>query len=220
MRKQVTEKLFYNIYAYKLVCRNDLAGEFRNNRLNHVGKLLDNLQLAYESGDSLEIDRYRTKIKVSPPSFEDAKILYNEFKKNKEYRLRVQYKELTIYSNDKNWLKSLSSRLRMCMEWWEPEEELTPLMPGYAYLKRKTDYQYRVYLKGKVPYDGARWLVNNNGSNVKIGNTLNCYLNEDRSRVDDMYIYAKSDRVLTILQMIIPENIRSIIKVVCLDKNA
>lgn len=219
MRKQVTEKLFYNKFAYKLICRNDLAGEFRNNRLNHVSKLLDSLQLAYENGDSLEIDRYRSKIKISPSSFEDAKILYNEFKKNKKYRLRIQYKELTVYSNDKVWLKNLSLKLRMGLEWWEPLEDLNPLTPGYAYLKRKIDYKYRVYLKGTIPQDGATWLDDNNRRLVKVGNTLKKYL-EEGIRVDDMYLYAKSDRVLTILQMIMPGNIRSIIKVVCLDKNA
>jgi len=219
LRKQTTEKLFYNKYAYKLLCRNDLANEFRNNRLHHVGKLLDGLQLSYENGEPLQLHRFRT-MSISQASFEDAKVIYNELKKHRIYRLRVQFKQLTIYSTYKPWLYDLSTRLRQSLEWWEPEERLNPLEPGYAYLKRPIDYEYRVYLRGKLPLDAAQWLLAHNGEHVKLGNTLEEYLNEGMTRLDDLYFYAKSDRVITLLRLLMVDNIRSINKVVCLNKNA
>lgn len=219
LRKQVTEKLFYNKYAYKLICRNDLANEFRNNRLHHVGKLLDGLQLSYENNEPLQIDRYKI-INISVPSFEDAKVIYNELKKNRTYRLRIQFKQLTIYSNTKPWLYDLSSKLRQTLEWWEPEERLTPLEPGYAYLKKPIDYEYRIYLRGKLPKDAGQWLLKHNGEHVKLGNTLENYLNEGMTRLDDLYFYARSDRVITLLRLLMVDNIRSINKVVCMNKNA
>ena len=220
MRNQVTEKLFYNQFAYKIVCRNDLANEFRNNRLQYVGKLLDQLQLSYESGERLELERYRI-ISISQESFEDAKILYNELKKQQDYRLRISFKEMTIYSNTREWLHNTGSKLRQCLEWWEPQEELSPLKPGFAYLKRPIPYEYRIYLKGRLSQDACKWLLENNDSKVKLGPTLIEYLEGNlQPRLNDLYFYAKSDRVLTVLRLLLGNNIRSVNKVVCLNKNA
>ena len=220
MRNQVTEKLFYNRYAYKILCRNDLANEFRNNRLHHVGKLLDNLQLSYESGKSLQLIRYRP-IEVSQDSFEDAKILYNELKNHSDYRLRIQYKEMTIYSNTRDWLHHTGTKLRQCLEWWEPQEELTPVKSGFAYLKRPIPYEYRIYLKGRINDDARKWLLDNNHDKVKIGRVLKEYLEGPmQPRLNDFYLYVKSDRVLTVLKLLMGNNIQSINKVVCLNKNA
>ena len=220
LRNQVTEKLFYNQYAYKLVCRNDLSNEFRNNRLHHVRKLLDALQLSYESGQRLEIIRYKP-IGISQDSFEDAKVLYNELKNNNDYRLRIQYKELVVYSKDRDWLHNLGNKLRQSLEWWEPQDTLTPLQPGYAYLKRPIDYDYRVYTKDRLSHDARNWLLNNNNNKVKLGPVMLEYLQEGADiRLNDLYFYAKSDRVLTVLRLLMGNNIRSINKVVCLTKNA
>jgi hypothetical protein len=220
LRKQVTEKLFYNRYSYKLVCRNDLANEFRNNRLHHVGKLLDSLQLSYESNLPLQLERYRI-IQVGIPSFEDAKLIYNELKNKKDYRLRISFKELTIYSNKKEWLYNLGSKMRQGLEWWEPQSELTPLTPGFTYLKRPIPYEYRLYIKGRLSDEAVTWLLTNNNDKVKLGPTLIDYLQEgNKIRLDDFYFYVKSDRVLTILRLLMPGSIRSINKVVCMNKNA
>jgi len=220
LRNQVTEKLFYNRYAYKILCRNDLANEFRNNRLHHVGKLLDSLQLSYESGKSLQLLRYRP-MEISQDSFEDAKILYNELKNHSDYRLRIQYKEMTIYSNTRDWLYHTGTKLRQCLEWWEPQEELTPVKPGFAYLKRPIPYEYRIYLKGRINDDARKWLLDNNHDKVKIGRVLKEYLEGPmQPRLNDFYLYVKSDRVLTVLKLLMGNNIQSINKVVCLNKNA
>ena len=220
MKKQVTEKLFYNRYSYKLLCRNDLANEFRNNRLHYVGKLLDELQLSYESNLPLQIQRYRIST-IGTSSFEDAKIIYNELKSNQNYRLRVQFKELTIYSDTKDWLYKLGSKLRQPLEWWEPNDELTPLTPGYSYLKTPIPYEYRVYIKGRISDEAATWLLANQNNLVKLGNTFVEYLKEgNKTRFDDFYFYVKSDRVLTVLRLLMTGNIRSVNKVVCLNKNA
>ena len=39
-------------------------------------------------------------------------------------------------------------------------------------------------------------------------------------RLNDFYLYVKSDRVLTVLKLLMGNNIQSINKVVCLNKNA
>lgn len=220
MRNQITEKLFYNIYAYKIVCRNDLANEFRNSKLHHVGKLLDQLQLSYEQGKPLHLYRYRP-IEISQESFEDSKILYNELKKHRNYRLRICYKELTVYSTTRDWLHSTGTKLRQCLEWWEPQEELTPLKPGFAYLKRPIPYEYRIYLTGRLNQDACKWLLDNDNDKVKLGKVLKEYMTGPlQPRLNDFYFYAKSDRVLTVLKLLMGHNIRSVNKVVCLDKNA
>ena len=128
---------------------------------------------------------------------------------------------MTIYSNTRDWLYDTGAKLRQSLEWWEPQDELTPLKPGYAYLKRPIPYEYRVYLKGHVSPDACKWLLANNNDKVKLGHTLIAYIEGPlQPRLNDFYFYAKSDRVLTVLQLLMGNNIRSVSKVVCLSKNA
>ena len=213
LRKHETVSLYYNQYSYKLVCRNDLAPIFRNNRLGYVCKVLDNLQRLYEEGEPLTIAGYRTRI-IDINSLTDAQILYNSFKQKKNnYRLRIQFKEINIYTDDRLWLENISTKIDQALEWYEPKGELLPSQPGKCYLKRDNGHQYRVYLKDKIPPDSIAWLTNNQDK-IKIGPGFLKDLHEGFLYCEGKYIYAKNDRILNLLNLLMGANIRRIDKVV------
>lgn len=221
MRLYNNTKLFYNAYPYKLVCSNDLANEFREKRLYWVRDALDQLQHQWDSGEELVYGHSfsRRKRNISKTSFFDAKILYNELKNRKSYTLRVQYKKLCIYSTKKDWLLYLSKKIVQVEEFWEPDV-LAFLEPGHVYLEKDIGYEYRITLKNTLDEGQANWLIANQNNTVRVGTKFLSHINNGEYFVDGYYLYVKSEKAITLAQMILNSNIRRIDKVVYKDKNA
>jgi len=211
-----TTQLFYNKYKFKLICRLDLANEFRGSRLTYVRKILDNLQKRYDQGEALELGAYRVK-NIGIDSFKDAQLLYNVLSKVKDFRLRVVFKELTIYSNEKDFLRYLKENLSNVLEWWEPSSDLHTLTPGIVYLKRDNGYKLRVTIKGRIPPEAAEWLLKNQDK-VKLGPTFTLSLMEKMYYLENLYFYVKNERCLSLVELIMGSNIRKVDKVITSDK--
>jgi len=218
LKTHSTTKLFFNQYPYKLVCRLDLAIEFRGNRMAYVRKTLDNLQRQYDNNEELTITNFSIR-RVSVQSFKDGQLIYNTLYNQSNYRLRVQFKELTIYSLEKNWLDKLSREVSTPMEWWEPNGDLPKIEPGTVYLKNDNGHNLRVTVKGSISEDAANWLLNNLDK-VKIGPSFLYDLENGYRYMDNMYFYIKNERCLSLLQLVMSSNIRRVDKVVAMNKNA
>lgn len=218
MRTLNTTQLFYNKYPFKLVCRLDLANEFRGSRFSYVRKILDNLQKKYDNGEELNFGSFRPR-NISVTSFKDAQLIYNTLEKEKDFRFRIQFKELTVYSTNKQPLEYLRDNLSTVLEWWEPEQELSPLEPGYVYLKKDNGFKFRVTIKGSINSDAADWILSNQDK-VKIGPTFHLSLLEKMYYLDNFYFYAKNERTLVLIDMILGANVRRVDKVVATEENA
>jgi len=219
LRQHHNSKLFYNEYSYKFVCYNDIANEFRENRLANVRQVLDILQACWDDNEDLTYTYpWSKRIRsVTNTSFFEAKTLYDTLKKRNDYKLRVQYKQLMIYSKEKTWLKNLSNKISQSTEWWEPKVEL--FEPGCVYLQNDLGYDFRVTFKGRLNETQANWLLNNS-SLVKLGPTFFKNLIDGMYYSDGLYCYVRDTKSLTLFNLVLSDSVRRVDKVVYTDKNA
>lgn len=198
------------------MCRLDLAHEFRGNRLGSVRRIIDNLQRQYDTKYDYLLINENAKKKISISSFKDAQIIYNYLNKNKDYRLRVQYKELTIYGTKKDWLLKLADDLSNTIEWWEPGPNLKVLKPGHVYLKNDNGHDFRVTIRGRLDQSAVNWLLNNQDK-VKLGSVFLRSLERGSRYLDNMYFYIKNEKCLSLLNLVMSSNIRRVDKIIVLD---
>lgn len=201
------------------MCRLDMAHEFRGARLSTIRKHLDVLQKQFDQGyEELYLYDFSRRT-ISVNSFKDAQFIYNTLCKQDEFRIRVTYKELGIYSLEKDWLKDIADNVSIPIEWWEPESELEPIEPGVVYLKNDNGFEYRVTVKGHLNQESAEWLLNNQDK-VKLGPTFIQNLQMGMYYLDNMYLYVRNERCMSLVTLIMGSNIRRSDKVVAMNKNA
>lgn len=218
LQKFETKKLFYKKYPYKIACLNALACDFRGGNLLHVSKILDLLHSKKRNGLPLQLPRIRV-YSIDPDSFDDACIIYNELQKQTEYQLRVEGRMLNIFSMEKGWLYNLGNKLENCYGWYEPSS-LGVANPGEILLNKSNGYNYRVTLNGeKLSEDTVKWILNNEG-NLKFGKIFKSNLLNGFRYFNGMYFYVKSEKLITLLNMIMFANIRHVDKVITKDKTA
>lgn len=215
MNKFETTKLFYNEYKYKLVVRNQLAHLFREKHYRFTKTHLDLLQQNFEKGKRLILVRYLREDFIDVLDFQEAQILFNELTKRDDYKLRVENPRMQIYSNDKKFLQNLISKLKFCLEFWEPGEEAL-IESNTIVLNRPMPYEYKVTLRSRTNYEFANWYESNKNK-VKIGKTC---LNEIRNRgyTNGLYFYVRDERVLNLITIIIGDSISRVDKVVYKQK--
>ena len=201
------------------MCRLDMAHEFRGARLAYVRKILDILQRQFDLGEDLLFFPTGGRRGISVSSFKDAQIIYNVLCSQTDFRLRVQFKEISIYGLDKDWMKEIYTNISNPIEWWEPNTELHPVEPGQVILAKDNGHEFRVTIKGRLTEDAAMWLINNDDK-VKYGPTFRNHLEVGMYYLENMYFYARNERCLSLLNIVMGNSIRRVDKVIALDKIA
>ena len=217
MKKRETTKLFYDLYAYKLVLKNSLAPIFRSKNLSHARQVLDNMQTDYEEQNVLKWKRVLKSSIISYDHFSDAKILLNLFSKaNDDYRIRVEYSNMCVYSNDISWLNTIASKInsKHLRELWEPDSKyLADLQTkNTIIIEGNLPYEYKVTLGPRGNPQFAEW-ARNNKDKIKAGNIFLSEL-EHNGYVNGMYFYVRDEKILTLVKMILGHCIRRIDKIV------
>jgi hypothetical protein len=224
LQKFETIKLFWDQYCYKLVLTNRLSNIFREKRFSFTRDSLDQLQQLYDEKEPLVWSRgYRRHEIISEEVFNDAKLLFKFFTVHDDYKLRVEQSTLNIYTNDKIWLDQIANKLSHAVrEYWEPDPETqNQLEKGVIVTDHVPDFAYRVTL-GQKQFDAvglATW-YRNNTDKLKIGPVLLEELESGNGYVNNMYLYARDEKILQLLSLMC-SNIRRVDKIVCkhnLDK--
>ena len=217
LKKHETTKLFYNKYLYRLGIRNPLASIFRNKNFAYASTILDQLQLDYEAGQPLQVTYVMRVQPIRIQDFKDAQILYNELTRYQDdYILRIENQTVSVYSNDKQWLKTLSYKIKNVLDFSEPDTAFV------EYLKQNINtiivedtfgYDYKITLgNDRCPTIFAQWLRVNRDK-VRITDKLIQDI-ENKYFTTGRYFYLRSENVLMLVKLIILDSIQRIDKLV------
>lgn len=198
MKKFQTKKLFYDTYPYKLVVRNGISAIFRDKNLSRAKHELDHLQRLYEAGESLR----RPTVIINPvkhETFFEAKKIYKFLSENhNDFKLRIENPTLIIYSKDVSWLKTLSTELKNCIEFWEPSNNLD-LEPYTIYVDYEPEYHYKITLGERTDPNLANW-IRKNSDKVKAGDICLSTI-ESGGFTRNMYILARDQKIINLLNL-------------------
>ena len=202
-----SNKLYYNVYFYRLEINNTLATTFRDKNLPNARKTLDSLQHCYDNKLELLYGWGLRKSPVSTIDFVDAKKLYNLFSNFKDFKLRVEKNSLNIYANDNSWLEKIKNSVNpsSVYAFYKPAANTLSFLDANTIIVDKDNgYKYKVTLSNKKGIPSfAKW-AKNNPNLIKIGPRLEEYmLNEDY--VYGMYFYARDDKVLHLCNLMLGE---------------
>lgn len=217
LKKHETTKLFYNKYLYRLGIRNPLASIFRNKNFAYASTILDQLQQDYEAGQPLQVTYVMRVQPIRIQDFKDAQILYNELTRYQDdYILRIENQTVSVYSNDKQWLKILSYKIKNVLDFSEPDTAFV------EYLKQNINtiivedtfgYDYKITLgNDRCPTTFAQWLRVNRDK-VRITDKLIQDI-ENKYFTTGRYFYLRSENVLMLVKLIILDSIQRIDKLV------
>jgi hypothetical protein len=205
-----TTKLFYDQYLYKLVITNSLASIFRNNNLAYARGQLDRIQLDYESNSVLRLTMYSRNIAITKQEFVAAKILLSELDIRDDYKIRIENPNMSIYSNNKQWIKTLIAKPLVTKEFWEPKLGTTDLLVknNIIITDESFGFKYKITLKDRIDSQFYNWLIAN-PNKVKIGAT--CLQSIKNSNyVRGFYMYIKDEKILQLITLMIGTSIARI----------
>ena len=189
---------------------------FRDKNLSFAKAELDALQHQYEEGNSLVRKSWSKEIHIEKNSFFEAKNLYIEFCKQKDFKLRVQGYNMQIYSHDYEWLQYLADKFsNICTEFWEPINK-SLLKPNVILTDTKVEYEYKVTMDLDVDPNLANWIINN-PSKAKAGSVcLDTIKNNGFTK--GLYFYVRDEKILQLLNLFIGK-IQRIDKIVSSDNS-
>lgn len=220
MQTHESNRLYYRKYPFKLVCLNSLANLFRGADLTYIRKKLDEYQTEAKQTAGI-VTIYGRKRMIPRSDFYNAQLIYKYLSANSNYRVRVEGAHLSIYSEDKSWIKKLGRDLKAPVEFWEPNSSIeantiimSPKMEGWL---------YRVTFGSRpVSNDVKKWLLANK-SQLRMGPRVL----EEIERPDTNYcylynyaFYVKSERMLMLANIAFGDYISRIDKIIVEDKKA
>jgi len=214
LRTLETKKLFYNEYPYKLGLYNSLAYIFREKKFRFAREELSRLEVMVEMNKPLVLGTYRKK-EYDLATFTECKWLYKELIKRNDYKIRVEYPMLQLYSQDKDWLLYIASQVNAPTEFYEPP---VILAKNTILVEKPSDYQYRITLNSKPDPSLAKWIQNN----PKLSKAGPVFLNEvaNSGYSKGLYFYVRDEKILNIVGLMLG-SLGRVDKIVCkqdLDK--
>ena len=215
MKRFNTHKLFYKSYPYKIQWYSHLTSIFRGDDLVYCREMLDHHHNQLTVDNTITIVKWRETVTIPVSEFYKAQKVYQTLSKNLDYKVRVEYPMLTIYSVDREWLYQLATEIDVD-EWWEPNITLEPniLIMG----PKMKGWEFKVTLGPNIPLDFYNW-VDKNHDKIKIGNKLFKCIAQRSSHLSGYYFYVKSEKMLSLITMILSNGIQRIDKIVIEDRN-
>ena len=214
MKTLETKKLFFNEYPYKLGVYNPLAHIFREKKFRFAREELSRLELLYELDRPLVTGTFRKK-EYDAKTFFECKWLYKELIKRNDYKIRVEYPSIQLYSHDKDWLHYIAKYVKQPTAFYEPP---VVLAKNTILVEKPTNYEYRITLNSRPDPSLANWII----SNPKLAKAGPVFLEEvaKKGYSNGLYFYVRDDKVLNIVGLMLGSSSR-IDKIVCkqdLDK--
>lgn len=129
-----------------------------------------------------------------------------------EYRKRTECRKISIFTNDVKVIDKIKSLNLVILEVSEPRKEHIKYLQlnKNIIVSDKVDYRYKVSFNyKKIDSNFADWLkINNENNNIQITDYVLHLIS--RSNPQSNYFYVKNDKVLSLVQMMFPKNIRKI----------
>lgn len=202
-----TNKLFYDEFPYRLVINNSLSHIFRDKNLDSAKEQLAILQVQYDLGEDLIWGSKYRRTNVSHSTFAEAKVLYKEFHKQEDYKLRVSNPRMQVYSHDRDWLLMLSTKIFSAYEFSEPNKDhVSKLGKNVILLDDIPEYEYKVTLGDRCDSNLAAWIVKN-PDKVKAGPI--CLSTIARGGfTNGLYFYARDAKILQLLNLFLSRIVR------------
>lgn len=221
LKKNETQKIYYGEYLYKLTVVSPLANMFRGKRFASTRKELDKIKQAYnKKHDNYTVANAYSYRFYQVPRFAvyDAEIILGHLSiaDIKSFKLRIEYNEIAIYSNNKEWLLDLTTKITpdTSKEFFEPNTKyLDELQKGFIVVSNELrDYNLKVTIKGFCPISFANW-VKNNTDKIRVGFRLLSYF-EKGFNVNGCYFYVRDEKVLSMIYLLISNHIVRVDKLV------
>jgi hypothetical protein len=214
LKTRETKKLFYNEYPYKLGFSNPLAHIFREKNFKFARDQLHKLQMLYNENEPLTLGSYRQKT-YTEQSFKECKWLYEELQSRDDYKIRIEFPFVQLYSSDKDWLYFLSKKIENPLDFYEPPVMLSK---NTILVETPSNYGYRITLNSKPDPSLASWIQ----ANPKLAKAGPVFLDEvaNSGYSKGLYFYVRDDKVLNIVGLMLGSACR-VDKIVCkqdLDK--
>lgn len=218
-----TKKLHYGKYLYKLSIENQLSGIFRtenqrNGKLMYAKSKIDEFTSLASKKGSIVIERFKSKSVVSSDELSDAINLYNALKNSNEYLIRCEYKKVIVYTNDRDLLDKLMSKVKGRKQLWEPDSSLISLLstqPNIIISNKPTDFPYKLTFGRKSAKPELAAWIEKNSDKVQAGAVLMRNLKSGNRWIQGQYIFARDENIIMLLQMIVGDNIARIDKIIC-----
>jgi hypothetical protein len=203
MRQQITKKLFYDQYLYRIQLRINKAGIWRGGDINYV---LNQIFL-YNNPSAHPGMFYNYTNICTPQDIEKHTKLYQTLYELENYKIRVETSIISIYSNnveDIDKIKKAMGKTVISLSAPKSDQHKKLLSTKNNIVFSKVDYKYKITI-GKLNKDSANfsdWAKNN--KKIKL------------PRVDDGKIYrgcnilVKDDKTLTIVKMYLSNSIQRI----------
>lgn len=216
-----SNKLHYGKYLYKLKTKNTLASIFRSEKqrsgklsfaAKRIGELKDSMRNNHSYSVTV-VTKFRKSDVASASELKDAETIYRILKNSDGYSIRCEDKNLAVYANSLEILEKIGNSISSKTEIWRPSESAKDVLEkGIIVVKSEPEYPIKVTFG---PKKGSRSLaewVDKNSSLVKIGRITLQRHREERSWIQGNYMYVKNEQVLTLIKMIVGDNILKIEK--------
>lgn len=216
-----SKKLHYRKYLYKLRIGNDLANIFRteyqrNGKLSHARAKLD----LYQSNvrhNYTTVKKPFTDNKIHVDDLKDAKTLYRHLLDSEDYLIRCEWNALILYTDDLRLLNSIvNSLITDNIELWKPKKEYEKFLKeniSTIIVNKPTEYEFKVTFGRKRPTkEFAAW-IEKNPKQVK---ATEFFIDTIKNNmfIHGLYLYAKNEKTLLLLQMMAGNNITRIDKLI------
>ena len=200
-----TNKLFLDLYRYKIVLVSKLATTFRGRDIEDAAEKISHWRenktfpgWVY-NGVASDLDRAYNIVKA--------------FQKVSDYKLMVSSPFLTFYTDKFDDFKQVSKELFDYVKYISmPEDANSVLEKNKVYLKR-VDYDFKITITQRVPNNESffKWCTGND----KIRIPRRCRDHIRRGwRSGDSYFYVKDAKTLSMVQMFLGSNIQRIDQVI------
>lgn len=216
-----SSKLHYGKYLYKLKTKNTLASIFRSEKqrggnLSFAAKRIKELKDSIKNSQTYTVHvvtKFRKADVASASELSDAETIYKVLKSSTDYSIRCEDKNLAIYTNNFEVLEKIGNAISSKTEIWKPSEIAKDILQkGIIVVKSEPEYPWKVtFGPRKGSKSLAEW-VDKNSNLVKIGKITLKRHREERSWIQGNYMYVKNEQVLTLIKMIVGDNILKIEK--------
>lgn len=217
-----TKKLHYNKFLYKMQFRNALAGIFRTEwqrkgNLSYAALKLSEYKYALKNHSVLYKNRWGTKEEVPLSHYRDAQKLYRILRHQSSYMIRCEYNTVNLYSNDLDFLENINKKISVDTIIWKPDTNNINFLlenKNVIIVDNEPEFMYKVTFGRKSgKKELAKWIANNRDK-VVCGPRLYESLQNENRCIQSQYIFAKDEKVVLLLQMIVGDNITRIDKLV------
>jgi len=200
-----TNKLFLDLYRYKIVLISKLATTFRGRDIEDAAEKIAHWRenktfpgWVY-NGVASDLDRAFNIVKA--------------FQKVSDYKLMVSSPFLTFYTDKFDDFKQVSKELFDYIKYISMPEDNRPILEKNTVYLKRIDYDFKITITQRVPNNESffKWCTGND----KIRMPRRCRDHIRRGwRSGDSYFYVKDAKTLSMVQMFLGSNIQRIDRVV------